>query len=123
MSQYTECPDCHHPPLRHVPDGLGATCVVCAFELRELLLKATAGVLLQTTRIPKICTRKFEFHIQGREREQAMLADKGSYEPHTVCILCACEWMQHLGYLCPTGDSLFVPLLETDPGRGVVGDS
>jgi hypothetical protein len=119
----TECPKCHHPPLRHVPDGLGTTCLVCLWELQELIKRSAHGLLSGQERVPRVCTQRFEFTIQGREREQAMRAYKEAFEPHTVCIQCACDWQQHMGYLCPSGDTLFVPLLETDPGVGVVGDS
>jgi hypothetical protein len=96
-----QCPICNHPPIRHVPDGIGATCIVCAFM-------ATQGPLRQ------ICTLKFEFKLSQREREQAEKADKGSWQPHVICVNCDCEWMAHSGYLCPTGDSTFLPLLDKD---------
>jgi hypothetical protein len=120
MTQYTECPDCHHPPLRHVPDGLGATCVVCQWETGEAVKRLAMG--LDAMMPNRICTRKFHFKIRGREREQAMKADKMAWRPHDVCVMCGCDWQQHMGWLCPTGDTLFVKLIETDPGKGVVGD-
>lgn len=99
MSQYTECPDCHHPPLRHISDGTGVTCLVCNFMAKE----RGAGF---------VCTRKFEFKLSQREREQAMRADKGTFPQRTICAECNCEWVMHTGYLCPTGDSTFLPLLD-----------
>ena len=69
----------------------------------------------RSTRVPPpICTLKFEFKLSRHEREQAALADKGSYEPMTVCAACDCEWRSHQGYLCPTGDSTFIPVLDKD---------
>jgi hypothetical protein len=121
MTVYTHCPDCHHPPLRHVPDGLGATCIVCAWEMQEAFKRLANG---DDAKMPqRICTRRFTFRIQGKEREQAMMADKNSWAAHDVCIECGCEWMQHFGWLCPTGDTLFVKLIDTDPGKDIVGDS
>jgi hypothetical protein len=106
-----QCPVCHHPPIQHKPDGTGTTCVVCAFMLEESLVQALRG---NVVRVPRVCTLKFEFKLSQREREQAALADKESYPPKTVCVECDCAWEAHQGYLCPTGDSTFVPLLDKD---------
>lgn len=93
-----ECPICGHAPIRHVEDGTGATCLVCL-----------AGRQLGFTQ--SVCTLKFEFKLSKREREQAELADKGSYAPRTMCAVCYCYWEAHSGYLCPSGDSTFLPYL------------
>jgi hypothetical protein len=106
-----QCPLCHHPPIQHVPDGTGATCVVCAFLLEEALVQALRG---NVVKIQHVCTLQFAFKLSQREREQAALADKGSYPPRTICAECDCYWEAHKGYLCPTGDSTFVPLLDKD---------
>ena len=103
-----QCPVCHHAPIRHVEDGTGATCIVCLKGQQYVLEGMTAPGIVPG----RVCTMKFEFKLSKREREQAVAADKGSYEQHKVCAECYCEWMAHEGYLCPTGDSTFRPLLE-----------
>ena len=70
-----QCPACHHPPIRHVQDGTGYTCVVCAFMLEEALVQALRG---NVVKIERVCTLKFEFKLSQHEREQAMVADKGA---------------------------------------------
>ena len=97
-----QCPVCQHPPIRHVPDGTGHTCIVCLF-LRS-----------QNSGNGNVCTIEFQFKLSLREREQAMAAYKGTFPPHTVCAECDCEWQQHQGMLCPTGDSTFLPVLDKD---------
>ena len=97
-----ECPDCGHPKIRHVQDGLGMTCLVCDFLQRE---KQLSG---------KVCTRVFQFKLSQVEREQAARAAKDTFPPHTVCAICTYEWQQHMGMLCPNGDDTFLPLLDTD---------
>ena len=102
-----QCPTCHHAPIRHVEDGLGgATCLVCLWIAQEARRNARIE--------PHICTLKFEFKLSKREREQAERADKGSYPQNTTCAECYCAWRAHSGYLCPSGDSTFVPLLDSD---------
>lgn len=101
-----QCPLCQHPPIRHVTDGTGTTCVVCLYMAERDRVEA---------RLPrKVCTLGFQFKLSLREREQAAKADKGSYPQGTICIECMCEWRAHEGYLCPTGDSTFLPLLDAD---------
>lgn len=95
-----QCPICYHPPIRHIEDGTGHTCLVCLY-------------LASSGNTNKICTLKFEFKLSTREMEQARIADKGSYPPRTVCAECYCTWESHEGYLCPTGDSTFVPDLDS----------
>jgi len=106
-----QCPVCHHPPIQHKPDGMGVSCLVCVFMAERAVEDAVNGYVVN---IPKVCTLKFEFKLSQREREQAVLADKGSYPPKTVCAECDTTWEAHMGYLCPTGDSTFVPLLDKD---------
>ena len=101
-----QCPLCLHPPIRHVEDGTGATCLICAW-LAEQDRK--------NYKLPRhVCTVKFNFKLSKHEREQAERADKASYPPRTVCAECYCYWEAHSGYLCPTGDSTFLPLLDKD---------
>ena len=107
-----QCPVCHHPPIRHVPDGTGITCLVCQLMAHEAINAVLAGSPY-TIRIPKICTLKFEFKLSQREREQAMAASKDAHPARTICAECNCAWEAHAGWLCPTGDSTFMPLVET----------
>jgi hypothetical protein len=97
-----QCPLCQHPPIRHVPDGTGSSCLVC------LYLAAQSGTH------QNVCTLKFEFKLSQREREQAAAAYKGTFPPQTECAECGCTWQAHQGMLCPTGDSVFLPLLDKD---------
>lgn len=124
------CPDCGHPPIRHKADGLTATCLVCLFILEDQLRNAADHSDARGINIAKVCTRRFKFRLSEHERVQAMAADKQSYPERTVCIAvdadgntCGVEWMAHHGYLCPSGDSTFVPLINTDPGKDIVGDN
>jgi hypothetical protein len=98
-----ECPICHHPPIRHVSDVIGNTCLVCIWMLKEGQIRPEG-----------VCTRKFNFKLPLQERIQAASAARDSYEPRRVCVNCACTWEQHWGFLCPNGDSVFVPLLDKD---------
>lgn len=107
-----QCPVCHHPPIHHRPDGTGATCAVCVFLAEQAVKEMAERGIFQTTVI-KICTLKFQFKLSQREREQAEVADKASWPPKTVCAECDCLWEAHKGYLCPTGDSTFVPVIES----------
>lgn len=101
-----QCPLCNHPPIRHEPDGTGATCIVC-------LWLANQDIQNHKSTPRKICTLKFEFKLSRAEREQAVKADKNAYPQHQECAKCYCEWMAHIGYLCPSGDSTFVPLFDS----------
>lgn len=103
--QSGQCPVCQHPPIRHIEDGTGASCLVCLWLVQRDIAEGKTP--------HKVCTLKFEFKLSKREREQAVLADKGSYPPMTVCAECWCDWRAHEGYLCPTGDSTFVPDLDS----------
>jgi hypothetical protein len=106
-----QCPACHHPPIRHVRDGTGYTCLVCVFLVMEAFNDAVNG--RPVTKANGVCTLGFQFKLSQREREQAELADKASYPPKTVCAVCDCPWEAHAGYLCPTGDSVFVAVIES----------
>ena len=35
-----QCPVCQHPPIRHVQDGTGWTCIVCLFVAGEAVKDA-----------------------------------------------------------------------------------
>jgi hypothetical protein len=103
------CPQCGDAPIQHIGDGYGGhTCLTCI---------ARANLRKQGNILPGysgICTMGFGFKLSLREREQASRASKDAYPMHTVCIECGMEWCQHTGYLCPSGDSTFIPLLECD---------
>lgn len=105
----TECPVCHHPPIRHVEDGTGASCLVCLYQHHRWIEQGVGPFA------PKICTKKFTFKLSKHEREQAAIASKESYPQQTICAQpsCGCEWRAHLGYLCPSGDSTFIPDLDS----------
>jgi hypothetical protein len=105
QGQSGQCPMCQHPPIRHLEDGTGHTCIVCLWMAAEAAKSGHES--------NKVCTLKFEFRLSKREREQAVLADKESYPPMTICAECWCDWRAHEGYLCPTGDSTFVPDLDS----------
>lgn len=100
-----QCPVCHHPPIRHVSDGTGATCLVCLWLAEQAKLYGKLPV--------NVCTCRFTFKLSQRERDQAEKATKTSYPQMTVCAECGLEWRGHSGYLCPDGDSTFVPLLDS----------
>lgn len=99
-----QCPLCHHPPIRHVSDGTGYSCLICLFLAAQEPWRTDH----------KVCLLKFEFKLSQREREQAEKADHGSWPQNQVCAECECDWRAHSGYLCPTGDTTFVPLLDKD---------
>jgi hypothetical protein len=110
-----QCPACHHPPIRHVPDGTGATCTICAWLAGQALeAAANRERFVMPGWNGHVCTLRFVFKLSRREREQAERADKGSYPPKTVCAVCDCTWEAHAGYLCPTGDSVFIAVLDKD---------
>jgi hypothetical protein len=96
-----ECETCGHAPILHVPDG---PCLGCIGQ---------AGMQDKLTESTQVCTKRFTFQLSQREREQAIKADKESYPQWTVCVMCGAWWCQHKGYLCVTGDSTFLPYLET----------
>jgi hypothetical protein len=97
----TECTNCGHPPIRHIKDGQHWLCLVCVIMAREGMKS-----------INDLCTVPMTFKLSEREREQASKADRSSYPPHIVCAVCNYTWESHLGYLCPTGDDTFIPLLD-----------
>lgn len=115
-----ECPACHHPPISHVEDGTGITCMGCY-----------AMGLLQAANEPDndkqvfVCTKKFTFRLSKHEREQAARAPKDTF-PGGVdgfgpeCIECGAWWAQHTGMLCVTGDSTFIPLLDCGPRNLII---
>lgn len=100
QGQIGQCPICMHPPIRHIDDGTGTTCLVCL------------SLYSYGTGSGRVCTLKFEFRLSQSEREQAIKADKEMYPQRTTCANCFHYWMQHDGMLCPSGDSTFIPLLE-----------
>lgn len=93
-----QCNICEHPPIRHVREGNSWTCLVCVLMVREGMKK-------------EVCTQQMNFKLSQHEREQAMDADKASYPPRIICAQCFYSWEQHVGYLCPSGDDTFLPLL------------
>jgi len=97
------CPQCGHIKIQHSPDGLGFSCAICLFLEREK----------QPLPGGKVCTMKFKFKLSQSEVEQAKKADKESFPPRTICAICNFTWQQHMGFLCPTGDDTFLPLLES----------
>lgn len=105
------CSNCGHLPIHHVQDGLHTTCRAC-----QLLANEGAIVYGKRWNQSMVCHNRFRFKLSRVEREQAARADKGSYPMHTICAQpdCAFEWCQHMGYLCPSGDSTFIPLLDKD---------
>lgn len=104
------CDLCNHPPIRHIPDGSGWTCLVCQLLVREGIQK-------------QVCTKQQSFKLSASEREQAMRAPKDSYPEKIVCASCYYTWQQHHGYLCPSGDDTFVPLLECDLPYLITGEN
>ena len=99
-----ECPACHHAPIRHEEDGIGSTCIVCLWLHQRDISEGR--------RPHDVCTVKFAFRLSKHEREQATKAAKSTYPQRTICLICNCEWRAHTGFLCPTGDSTFVPDLD-----------
>lgn len=100
----TECDLCGHPPIRHIQDGRSWYCLVCESLVRN-------GVRLNGL-LATLCTQQMNFKLSEHERAQASIADKASYPPRTICAECFYEWEEHMGYLCPSGDSTFIPLLN-----------
>jgi hypothetical protein len=88
----------------HIQDGLTTVCRVCK-------LLSDRGVVPGQ----RICHNQFVFKIPRAEREAAARADRGAYPPRTRCAVCYADWEQHMGYLCPSGDSIFVPFVNFDP--------
>jgi hypothetical protein len=101
-----QCPTCGHTPIMHIQDGTTTVCRLCHFLNDQGQLERYTGLRL-------ICMREFKFKLSRVEREQAAKADRETYKPHTICADCDYEWQQHMGYLCPSGDSTFVPLLDS----------
>jgi len=67
-----QCPICQHPPIRHVADGTGYSCLVCLFLAEQAVREAASG---RAVRPPgPVCTLHFEFRLSQREREQAAAA-------------------------------------------------
>lgn len=101
----TECDICKHPPIKHVPDGSGSwICLVC-----EMLVRTGSVFYGQMVIVP--CRKQMKFKLTQSEREQAAKADPESFPSHITCGECGFAWMNHLGYLCPSGDSTFIPML------------
>lgn len=100
-----ECDLCGHAPIKHIPDGLkGWKCLVCELMVAKQII--IGGFL------PTLCTQQMKFQLSAEEREQAAKADRGSFPPHVVCAMCLHTWEGHMGFLCPTGDSTFVVMLD-----------
>jgi hypothetical protein len=93
------CEQCNHPPIRHVVDGKVSVCLVCLLLARE-------------NPSLKVCIRLMNFKLSQAEREQAANADRESWPPTSLCANCFYSWEQHMGYLCPTGDSTFILFLD-----------
>lgn len=97
-----ECPMCGHAPIMHEGEsGNEGECQICKF----LMIQGKVAI---------VCNMRFQFKLTWAERHYAMKGDKNSFPMHTVCAECAFEWCQHKGFLCPSGDSTFLPLLESD---------
>lgn len=91
------CDHCSHWKTRHVP-SFG--CIICSFEIK------------QGMRDPKkMCMNWFASRLSQREIAQAVAADKKAYERSTRCASCLEIWLSHEGFLCPNGETLFVPLI------------
>lgn len=95
------CSDCGHPPIQHVPDGSTYTCVVC-----ELLARENPAVK------PYICHKQMNFAMSQADREQAAVASREDWPQEVICANCFYSWQQHMGHLCPTGDSTFLIFLD-----------
>ena len=93
------CEKCQHPPIVHI-EGV---CVTCFYLVGR-------PEIIVPNKPTKVCTQKFHFKLSAAERSQALKADKMAYEQQDICAACGQYWMQHAGYLCPTGDSTFVKL-------------
>jgi len=85
------CPSCGHWKANH---GKGTGCSIC-----------------RNLHPWKICNEFFPSRLSRSEIDQARAADKDSFPSQTVCAVCFEIWMAHTGYLCPNGQTLFVPLL------------
>ena len=86
----------------HMEEGFSTVCRVCWLLYDQGVVKT-------------ICIRSFKFKIPKAEREAAARADRGAYPPRTRCAVCYADWEQHMGYLCPSGDSVFIPFVNFDP--------
>lgn len=105
------CDLCLHPKIRHIKDGSGSTCIVCTWIV-EQKKKGQPVVGMGGPPHGGTCTRRFTFMLNQAEREQAQKAPKDSFEPWIMCAVCYYNWQQHEGFLCPSGDSTFIPLLD-----------
>lgn len=99
MTLLTEpaCPDCGHAKIQH-PKPLGF-CISChAMEMNGLL----AG---------PVCRRWFASIFSQAEIEQLAKVPRDSFGQWDVCAVCECYWMEHMGALCPSGNTTFKPLV------------
>lgn len=94
------CPDCGHAPIMHHEEH---GCIVCFW----LISNKDAIVPHKPTRV---CKTEFKFKLSLEERTQAMIANPQDFEQEEICASCGMYWMQHHGYLCPSGDSTFTKL-------------
>ena len=102
----TECDICHHPPIHHIPDDSGSwICLVC-----EMLVRT--GSVIEGKLVVSACRKQMNFKLSQDERDQAAKAPRDSFPPHIVCGSCFFTFEQHRGFLCPTGDDTFIPLLD-----------
>jgi hypothetical protein len=91
------CPDCGHAKFQH-PVALGF-CMVCqALDMRGLLTG-------------KRCNRVFASIFSQGEIEQYARVSRDSFDQWAVCAVCEAYWMEHMGALCPSGNSTFKPLV------------
>ena len=95
------CRECGHPPIQHIQDGTTFTCIIC-----ELLARENPAMR------PYICHKQMNFKLSQREREQAAVGSKDDYPPKVICGACLYSWEQHMGHLCPTGDSTFIVFID-----------
>ena len=99
------CDACGHFKAQHTHFG----CQTCR-KLLALAKREPSAAPYVT--VPYICKQQFRFKLSLNDREQAAKFDnKTQYENRALCAVCFYEWMEHTGYLCPTGDSTFVPAI------------
>jgi hypothetical protein len=96
----SSCPECGHPPVFHEKTLRGSYCIICVYAQAQVP-------------IIKVCKQEFKFNLSPQEREQATKACRDAYPQGfiSMCANCGSYWEQHHGFLCPTGDSIFVLLI------------
>lgn len=93
------CPTCGHFRTRHIK---GEGCLICAFEIVKGWRKG----------LP--CMEFFKSRLSQLEIDQARAASKDAFAGTTRCATCLEIWWSHDGYLCPNGETVFVPLIGGD---------